>query len=103
MTTRRPLVAVVAEGDYRESLQALRDHLAVMLDAGDGNAATAKQLTEVLKLLEALPTGKEHTIDDELAARRAGGEGTDVSDGAAAERVVGRRRGQSGGGRRARA
>ena len=35
-----------------------------------GTAAPAKQLAEVLKAIAALPSGKERTIDDELADRR---------------------------------
>lgn len=91
----RSLASVVAEGDLRGSLEALRDRLAADLDCNDGRgtAALAKQLVEVLKAIAALPSGKERTIDDELADRRkdrvaAAG----VSDGSAGRQVEGRRR-----------
>ena len=91
---RRSLEAVVKDGDLRESLEALRDHLAAELDCNDGrDGCAAKQLAEVLKAIAALPSGKERTIDDELADRRkdrvavAG-----VSDRPAGRQVEGRRR-----------
>lgn len=85
---------MVAQGDRRESLEAIREVLAVLLQAaghtpgcececgagGDGRvvAQVSKELREVLRELDALPTAERVTpldklaggIADELAARR---------------------------------
>jgi hypothetical protein len=99
MTRRRSLETVVAQGDFRVSLEALRNHLAAELDQSDGRgtAALAKQLTDVLKAIAALPSGKERTIDDELAQRRKDRmPAADVSDRAERRRVEGNRRSSDG-------
>lgn len=76
MTTRRRvagLAAVVATGKRRDSLEALRDHLAEELEnapAGIAIGPIAKELRTVMSELDALPDGKESTVDD-LAKRRA--------------------------------
>jgi len=100
---QRSLRSVVAKGDLRASLEALRDHLAAELDRneGQGTAALAKQLAEVLKSIAALPSGKERTIDDELADRRKDRvAATDVSDRPAVRQIEGRRRVTDGRSRR---
>lgn len=68
------LSGVVAGGDTRRSLEALRDRLAVELESAEGSpvAALAKQLSDVLKTIAALPGGRERSIEDELADRREG-------------------------------
>ena len=78
---RKPTLSdVVAKGDLRDSLEALRDRLAAELDGGvfckecggavsSPTAPLAKQLSDVLKALAALPTGKEESLDDDLARR----------------------------------
>lgn len=58
----------------REGLVALRDLLAAQMDSsGDVRslAALAKQLTDVLRELDSIPTGAEVTPVDEVAAARA--------------------------------
>lgn len=89
------LTEVVAQGDRRESLEAIREVLAVLLDqrghtpgcececgtGGDGRvvAQVSKELREVLRELDALPTAERVTpldklagaVSDDLAARRA--------------------------------
>lgn len=72
MSRRRALRTVVAEGDIRASLEALRDKLAIEVDAANGRevAPLAKQLADVLERLEALPRTEGSRVD-ELARRRA--------------------------------
>lgn len=69
---RRSLSQVVADGDRRASLVALRDHLARALETaeGHGTAALAKQLADVLRELDQIEPAKESRLDD-LRARRA--------------------------------
>lgn len=71
---------VVAGGDLRRSLEAVRDRLATELDTASPKdaAAIARQLTAVLEKLDKLPGAGEVTpldriagaVTDELAARR---------------------------------
>lgn len=67
-----PLPTVVASGDLRRSLEALRDHLAKELaGAGARDAAPlAKQLRDTLNQLSAIAT-PEKSVTDELKAKRA--------------------------------
>jgi hypothetical protein len=93
--TPRTLPDVVAQGDRRESLEAIREILALLLDqrghtpgcececgtGGDGRvvAQVSKELREVLRELDALPTAERVTpldklagaVNDDLAQRRA--------------------------------
>lgn len=101
VTTPKTLVDVVAEGDRRASLEALRDTVARSLaDAEPHNvAALAKQLQSVLRELAELPAAKTETSPvDDLNARRAARRSGAASAGGAAGGVVGR--GRSGGARR---
>ena len=76
MAARSPvagLAAVIATGQRRESLEALRDHLAQELEnapAGIAIGPIAKELRTVMAELDSMPDGKESTVDD-LAKRRA--------------------------------
>lgn len=65
-------VAAIQSGDSRKSLVALRDYLAVLLDAAEAKDAAplARQLALTLEKLSALPAGEASPLDD-LAARRA--------------------------------
>lgn len=67
------LIEVVAGGDRRKSLELMRDALAERLDASEGRDAAplSKELREVMRELEQIPTGKEVSTSDDLAARRA--------------------------------
>lgn len=67
------LTEVVVRGDQRKSLEAIRDRLARLLEMAQPNqaAALAKQLTDVISKLDALPTGEEVSPVDDLAKRRA--------------------------------
>lgn len=72
---RRPstLESIVKGGERRASLEAIRGKLATELAEAYGkDAATiAKELRDVMRELDSLPTsGEESTVDD-LAARRA--------------------------------
>lgn len=68
-----PLPTVIASGDHRRALEALRDKLAEELDSSTGrDAATiAKELRAVLDMLSKLPATAEVSQVDQLAARRA--------------------------------
>lgn len=90
MTNRRVLglADVVASGDRRRSLEALRDHLAQELEnapAGLAIGPIANQLRVVLAELDTLPDAtKESTVDDlakRRATRRATPAGVNVSTG----------------------
>lgn len=90
MTNRRVLglADVVAAGDRRHSLEALRDHLAQELEnapAGLAIGPIANQLRVVLAELDAMPdASKESTVDDldkRRRARRAASAGVDVPTG----------------------
>ncbi|KPC73040.1 hypothetical protein ADL26_13805, partial [Thermoactinomyces vulgaris] len=63
---------IASDGDRRKALEAMRDSLADRFDAAEGrDAATiSKELREVMRELEELPTGKEVSTSDELAAKR---------------------------------
>lgn len=68
------LVDVVAAGDRLASLMALRDRLAADLD----EATTARdvaplvlRLTDVLEQIDSMPTSRQVSAADEIAARRA--------------------------------
>jgi hypothetical protein len=67
------LVTVVRSGDRRLSLEQIRDRLAERLEAAEGKdtAVISKELREVMRELEQIPTGKEVSTSDDLAARRA--------------------------------
>ena len=68
----KSLPEVVAAGDRRASLQAVRDELARRLvDADKDAAAIARQLTTVLRELDELPNPAEESKVDDLANRRA--------------------------------
>lgn len=109
MAAQRKLSEVVAEGDLRASLEALRDTLAAEIEAGTAcvkcggsvsspTASLAKQLADVLVGLEALPR-REASAVDQLAKRRAARlSGAKVSDGSGSKPAVKR----GGGGGRAR-
>ena len=62
----------IASGDYRKSLEALRDRIAADILSVDGchTAPLAKQLADVLAKLDTLKPAEESRVDD-LAARRA--------------------------------
>jgi hypothetical protein len=66
------LPAVVARGDRRESLRAIRDRLADELQHAEGRdvAPIAKQLTEVIREIDALPNAAEVSEVADLAKRR---------------------------------
>jgi len=68
------LKSIVALGDRRKSLEALRDHLAAELLEGPSTVAIApiaKELRAVIEELDSLPLGKEESKVDDLAAKRA--------------------------------
>ena len=67
-----PLPEVVANGDLRKSLEAIRDRLATELEAAPSRdcAPLAKQLAQVLHDLDGLP-GEEKSDLDDLQAKRA--------------------------------
>ena len=65
-------------GDYRTSLEALRDVLAdrLMVAADDPRrlihvAPISKQLSDVLARIESLPNAERASVSDDLRARRA--------------------------------
>lgn len=71
------LAEVVKSGDYKRSLEALRDRLAGEIEAdkadqkGSEVASLAKQLADVLKTLAAMPAEREKSKVDDLSKRRA--------------------------------
>ena len=66
------LVEIVAAGDRRESLIALRDELARRLVEADKDvAAIARQLFNTLQAIAELPAPAERSTLDEIAAKRA--------------------------------
>ena len=68
----RSLPEVVAAGDRRASLEALRDHLARLLESAErDHAAIARQLTVVLREIDELPNPAEESKVDDIQARRA--------------------------------
>lgn len=70
----KPLADVVAEGDRRASLEALRDTLAQALDEAEPKdvAALALRLSKVLEELDNLPAWNEGDgFVDQLKAKRA--------------------------------
>ena len=90
MTNRRilGLADVVANGNRRDSLEALRDHLAQELEnapAGLAIGPIANQLRVVLAELDALPDARQESTVDDLAkrrsTRRAAAAGVDVPAG----------------------
>lgn len=73
-----PLVAAVQGGDEGRVLRALRDNLAARLDACESDrdyATLTARMTDVLARLDALPGSTKGTALDELARRRAAGDG----------------------------
>lgn len=75
MAAKKTLRQVVAEGDRRASLEALRDTIAATIDAGvepKDLAALVRRLEVILVELDQIsPTvGSVTGIDDALAARR---------------------------------
>lgn len=64
---------VVASGDRRKSLEAIRDHLALNLVDAEGReiAPIAKELRAVMAEIYSLPGEREGSKSDELAAKRA--------------------------------
>lgn len=72
------LSAIAATGDTGATLRALRDLLAGWIEScesGRDVAALSARLADVLERIEALPAAKEGTALDELARRRAAGDG----------------------------
>lgn len=67
------LETIIKAGERRASLEAIRDKLAAELKDAYGRdaAALAKELREVIRELDSLPTGGEESTVDQLAARRA--------------------------------
>lgn len=70
-----PRVMTPSEASFvgrRELLEAIRAKLASELDVAEGRdaAVLAKQLADIARELESLPTGKGSSVDD-LASRRA--------------------------------
>ena len=62
---------VVAAGDRRASLEALRDRLATLLETTErDHAAIARQLTIVLREIDELPNPAEESKVDDIQARR---------------------------------
>ena len=77
MSRSAGLSAVVAKGNARASLEALRDLLAGQIegcDSGRDVAALSARLLDVLARLDALPAAVKGTVLDEVAERRAKGE-----------------------------
>jgi hypothetical protein len=70
---RKKLSTVVAEGDRRKSLEAVRDRLAAELETAEGRdvASVAKELRETIRELDNLPLGEGVSGVDQLANRRA--------------------------------
>jgi hypothetical protein len=65
--------AVVARGDRRKSLEAIRDHLAAELEDSPATVAIApmaKELRAVIEELDSLPLSKEESKVDDLTAKR---------------------------------
>ena len=63
---------VIAEGDLRAALIALRDHLAARLQVAERDAAPlARQLADVLRQIDELPAPETESSLDDLAGRRA--------------------------------
>lgn len=72
MSESGSLSEVVASGDYRASLEALRDDLARSIEVVDADkkAPLSKQLADVLREISSLPAEKGRSTLDDLAARR---------------------------------
>lgn len=72
MGAPKSFVEVIASGDQRASLEALRDKLASRIEAAEPRetAALAKQLADVIARIETLPVKEKSTLDD-LADRRS--------------------------------
>lgn len=72
MSESQSLAEVVATGDYRRSLEALRDRLAEQVEIIEGRdlAPLSKQLADVMRELANLPAVKGRSSLDDLAARR---------------------------------
>lgn len=66
------LVTAVTSGDTRATLVALRDRLAEEIEQASGRdlPALSRQFTEVLRLLNELPSGTVKSAADEIAERR---------------------------------
>ena len=67
------LAEVVATGDRRKSLEAIRDTLAerfVTTRSAVALAPIAKQLTEVIREIDSIPGEREDSASDDLAKRR---------------------------------
>ncbi len=85
------LESAVTSNDLRTALVALRDRLARQIDGCDSArdvAALAARLADVLQQIAALPPERKGTALDELARRRAAGDGVaarQVRPGAAAK------------------
>ncbi len=69
----RDIVTMIAEGDRRSALEAIRDKLAdeFQRSLGPDAARLAKELRSTIAELDALPGGKEVSTVDDLSARRA--------------------------------
>jgi hypothetical protein len=91
------LKTAVAKGDHKASLEALRDRLAVEIERCEGSAvaALAKQLSDVLAKLAAMPNQREKSPVDELSRRRT----TRRAKAAAPKQAAGGNKRRAGGGR----
>jgi hypothetical protein len=66
-------MAELRSADLREALTALRDLLIERIEAAEPGetAALARQLSDCLSKVAALPSGEEKSILDDLTAKRA--------------------------------
>lgn len=79
---------VARSGDHRATLEAIRDRLAIDLDAAGPNVSPqiAARLQAVIGELQALPVAAEQSASDDLAAKRAARRATAAAGGRAARR-----------------
>lgn len=78
MTASAGLAATAASGDTAATLRTLRDLLAAQIEvceSGRDLAALSARLMDVLERIAALPAERKGTALDELARRRAAGDG----------------------------
>ena len=67
----RTLADVVADGDRRAALVALRDHLARELQNAERDVpALARQLRDVIREIDELPSLQQESTLDDLSTRR---------------------------------
>lgn len=67
-----PFTKVIASGNLRESLEAIRDRLADELAVAQGRevAPIAKELRAVVEAINAIPGAREGSVSDDLEAQR---------------------------------